>query len=200
MNDETVFRGAVLALIASTMPIGIYYRLRAERPDEKISRRGEGRFKMIALRLCGLINLVSLLLYLFNPQSMQWWQLALPGWVRWAGIGLGVASIPFFVWVFRSLGTNVTDTVVVRREHYLVQHGPYRRVRHPMYLTFAAYFLAVSLATASWFFATLGVLALMLIARRTPIEESNLIARYGDQYRDYMRRTGRFFPRLKTAV
>jgi protein-S-isoprenylcysteine O-methyltransferase Ste14 len=200
MNDENVFRWAVLALIASTMPIGIYHRLRAERPDERISRRGEGPVKMIALRLCGLSNLVSLLLYLFNPQSMQWWQLALPGWLRWAGIGLGVASIPLFVWVFRSLGTNVTDTVVVRREHYLVQHGPYRRVRHPMYLMFATYFLAVSLATASWFFATMGVLALLLIAWRTPIEESNLIARYGDQYRDYMRRTGRFFPRLKTVV
>lgn len=198
MNDETVFRWAVLVLIASTMPIGMYYRLRAERPDEKISRRGEGPFIMIALRLCGLISLVSLLLYLFNPQSMQWWQLALPGWMRWAGIGLGVASIPLFVWVFRSLGTNVTDTVVVRREHNLVQYGPYRWVRHPMYLTFATYFLALSLATASWFFATMGVLALMLIARRTPIEEANLIARYGDRYRDYIQRTGKFFPRLTT--
>jgi protein-S-isoprenylcysteine O-methyltransferase Ste14 len=198
MNDESVFRWAVLALVASSMSIGIYYRLRANRPDEKISRRGEGPIKMIALRLCGLINLVLLLSYLFNPQSMQWWQLSLPGWVRWAGIGLGMAAIPLFVWVFRSLGRNVTDTVVVRREHNLVQYGPYQWVRHPMYLTFAAYFLALSLATASWFFATLGVLALVLIARRTPIEEANLIARYGDQYRDYMRSTGRFLPRLDT--
>lgn len=199
MNDEAVFRWAVLALIASTLPIGIYYRVRANRPGEKISRRGEGLFIMIALRLCGLINLVLLLWYLFNPRSMQWWQLALPGGVRWAGIGVGMAAIPLFVWVFRSLGKNVTDTVVVRREHNLVQYGPYQWVRHPLYLSFATYFLALSLATASWFFATLGVLTLIMIARRTPIEEANLLARYGDQYREYVRNTGSYFPRRKTV-
>ena len=69
MSDETVFRWAVLALIAPTMSIGIYYRLRAERPDGKISRRGEGPFIMIAFLHCGLINLVSLLLYLVHPST-----------------------------------------------------------------------------------------------------------------------------------
>jgi protein-S-isoprenylcysteine O-methyltransferase Ste14 len=31
---------------------------------------------------------------------------------------------------------------------------------------------------------------------RTRKEEQNLIARFGDDYRNYMQRTGRFVPRL----
>jgi protein-S-isoprenylcysteine O-methyltransferase Ste14 len=36
-----------------------------------------------------------------------------------------------------------------------------------------------------------------ILARRTRIEEMYLIAHFGDQYRTYMTRVGRFFPRLK---
>lgn len=196
MNDESTIRWAVMILVGATMPIGLYHRMRANRSGEKISRRGEGLFIMITLRLSGLIAAVSLLLYLVNPSSMHWSQLPLPHWLRWTGIGLGVATTPLVVWVFRSLGANVTDTVVVRSAHDLVQRGPYRWVRHPMYFAFATYFLAVSLATASWLFASMAVVVLSLLVRRTPIEEANLIARYGDRYRDYMLRTGRFLPRL----
>ena len=37
------------------------------------------------------------------------------------------------VWAFQSLGSNLTDTVVTRRQHTLITHGPYRWVRHPFY-------------------------------------------------------------------
>jgi protein-S-isoprenylcysteine O-methyltransferase Ste14 len=31
---------------------------------------------------------------------------------------------------------------------------------------------------------------------RTPVEERRWTEKFGDKYRDYMERTGRFFPRL----
>ena len=34
------------------------------------------------------------------------------------------------------------------------------------------------------------------MAIRTPQEEANLIAKFGDEYRQYMKRTGRFLPKL----
>jgi protein-S-isoprenylcysteine O-methyltransferase Ste14 len=39
-----------------------------------------------------------------------------------------------------------------------------------------------------------GLLALIWRAR---FEEANLIARFGDEYRAYMQRTGRFLPKLR---
>jgi protein-S-isoprenylcysteine O-methyltransferase Ste14 len=56
--------------------------------------------------------------------------------------------------------------------------------------------LAGFLAAANWFFFAIGGAAFLLLALRTRKEEENLIARFGDDYRNYMQRTGRFVPRL----
>jgi protein-S-isoprenylcysteine O-methyltransferase Ste14 len=48
----------------------------------------------------------------------------------------------------------------------------------------------------NWFIALLGILAFVAMASRTPKEESNLIEKFGDEYLDYMKRTGRYFPKL----
>ena len=100
------------------------------------------------------------------------------------------------IWVFLSLGKNITDTVVTRRDHTLVTTGPYRWVRHPFYLATGAAVVANSLVTANWFLALTSGLAFGLIVLRTRIEEEKLIERFGDDYRSYMNRTGRFLPRL----
>jgi protein-S-isoprenylcysteine O-methyltransferase Ste14 len=42
----------------------------------------------------------------------------------------------------------------------------------------------------------LGIMAFLAMAWRTPKEEANLIAKFGDEYQEYMKRTGRFFPKL----
>jgi protein-S-isoprenylcysteine O-methyltransferase Ste14 len=41
------------------------------------------------------------------------------------------------------------------------------------------------------------VLAFIALAIRLPKEEANLVARFGDEYRAYMQRTGKFFPKLR---
>jgi protein-S-isoprenylcysteine O-methyltransferase Ste14 len=97
--------------------------------------------------------------------------------------------------VFHSLGPNLTDTVVTRREHTLVTHGPYRWVRHPFYGVGFLGLLAVTLMTANWFIALTGAVVIALLVHRTRTEEVKLIERFGDEYRAYRERTGAFFPR-----
>jgi protein-S-isoprenylcysteine O-methyltransferase Ste14 len=48
----------------------------------------------------------------------------------------------------------------------------------------------------NWFIMLLGGLTFIIMAIRTPKEEANLIQKFGDEYKDYMARTGRFIPRL----
>ena len=100
-----------------------------------------------------------------------------------------------FSWVFRSLGKNLTDTVVTRAEHTLVTTGPYRWVRHPFYAAGFSFFVAASLMSANWYLAVAGGLAGVLLALRTRTEEAKLIERFGDEYLAYMQRTGKFLPR-----
>ena len=112
-------------------------------------------------------------------------------------MGLGVGSGGLLIWTFRSLGHNLTDTVVTRRNATLVTHGPYRWVRHPFYLAFAVAVMANTLITANLYLAITGTAAFLAIVARTSLEESKLIDRFGRDYVDYMRQTGRFLPRIR---
>ncbi len=57
--------------------------------------------------------------------------------------------------------------------------------------------IANTLITASGFVAITGTAAFLAIVVRTSIEESKLIDRFGRDYVDYMRQTGRFLPRIR---
>ena len=122
---------------------------------------------------------------------------ALPAWVRWSGVGTIGAAGALLFWTLRSLGTNLTDTVVTRKVHTLVVNGPYRWVRHPFYDTIALLLLAISLAAANWFMLVTGAVVFTLLAVRAAREEDRLVARFGDDYRRYMARTNRFLPTSK---
>ena len=152
---------------------------------------------MVGLRLCGVLAWALVAAYLMNPAWVSWSSLALPTWLRWAGAPLGLLVVPpLLFWTFHSLGKNLTDTVVTRREHTLVTHGPFRWVRHPFYVVVFLWGLSLSLLTANWLLALLGVAAVTMLVTRTRVEEAKLAERFGDEYRAYARRTGRFFPLL----
>jgi protein-S-isoprenylcysteine O-methyltransferase Ste14 len=77
-----------------------------------------------------------------------------------------------------------------------VEHGPYAWVRHPLYDSAALLMVGVSLIAANWFLFVTGAVIGSLLLIRTRTEEENLVARFGEGYRTYMERTGRFLPKL----
>ena len=99
-------------------------------------------------------------------------------------------------WLFSSIGSGITPTSATRKQHTLVTSGPYRWVRHPLYTAGSALFIAFGMMADNWFIGLLGILTFILMAIRAPKEEANLIEKFGDEYREYMRTTGRFLPYL----
>lgn len=194
MTDESVFRLLAAALCVLALPMSAYYRRASVRSDEKISRREEGLVIMILLRFFGFCAAIGVLMYLINPAWIGWSTLQLPIWLRYVGVGLGVVTVPMLYWVFHSLGSNLTDTVEMRNKHTLVTHGPYRWVRHPLYLVGTLFWIGVSLVSASWFVGLMSLLSFAAVVIRTPIEEAKLIQRFGEDYQQYRKRTGRFLP------
>jgi protein-S-isoprenylcysteine O-methyltransferase Ste14 len=195
VTDEATFRLIAITSIALTLPIGLYHRIRSQATREKLARSEEGILIMIGLRLCGLLALIALAAYLINPSWMGWASVPLPTWLRSIGGCLAVFAVPpLLFWTFGSLGKNLTDTVVTRREHTLVTDGPYRWVRHPFYDVVLLGVISMSLLTANWLLALSGLTAFAMLVVRTRIEEEKLVERFGDEYRAYMARTGRFLP------
>ena len=197
MQDDTVFRIVIVVGMVVIFPIAAYHRLKSMASGEKLDRRAEGLFILLTLRPIALARMAAIIAYLVNPAWMAWSSVELPVWLRWLGVGIGLTAGTLLVVVMRSLGTNLTDTVVTREHHTLVTSGPYRWVRHPFYAAAALAVTADSLVTENWFLAVTGAATIALLVMRTGTEEQRLIARFGDAYTDSMGRTGRFLPRLR---
>ncbi len=100
-------------------------------------------------------------------------------------------------WVVSSLGSNISETFLTKERHVLVTHGPYRWVRHPLYTVATIGFVSLSILAANWFMMSMALLAFIGISVLViPKEEAELIQKFGDEYREYLKRTGRFAPRL----
>jgi len=195
MFEEIPYRIALLVVFALAMSIGAYHRLRA-RSEERISHKEEGYAFAIVLRLMGLVLWFNTFAYLIVPNEVRWATILLPAWLRWMGAVGGVFGALLMYWTLSSLGKNLTDTVVVRKNATLITHGPYRWVRHPFYVTAAVLMGSVTVLTANWMIGLSSAMILAMLAIRTSKEEQMLIERFGQPYLDYRQRTGRFVPRL----
>jgi protein-S-isoprenylcysteine O-methyltransferase Ste14 len=195
MNPDDTFAVVLRIGWLILLPVMVFHRVRSQMTGERLDRRQEGALVLLTLRPAGIAHIVGLIVYMVNPARMAWSAMPLPIWLRWTGVALGAAAGCLLVWTLVSLGKNLTDTVVTRKVHTLVTSGPYRWVRHPFYGAIALSMLANSLAAANWFLLLTGALLLTMIVIRTRKEEENLVTRFGDAYRAYMDRTGRFLPR-----
>lgn len=196
MNENT-FRILAALILITSMGISFYFRIKADRESgEKLSRKADGTVMMTIIRIGGLILWLSPFIYLTNPVWTAWSKLGLPDWVRWLGVGIGIICASGIYWLFSSIGTGITPVSATRKEHKLVTNGIYKYIRHPLYTFGSTMFVSFGMMADSWFITALGILTFILMAIRTPKEEANLIEKFGDEYRQYIKRTGRFFPKL----
>jgi protein-S-isoprenylcysteine O-methyltransferase Ste14 len=111
-------------------------------------------------------------------------------------IGLGVTLYLWCLWLFATLGRGTPGPWDPAR--HVVDAGPYRWVRNPMYV---AVFLVVGGEALAFLsvplLAYLGVVALVVQLFVVGYEEPALTAQFGDGYRDYQRRVPRWIPRRR---
>jgi len=195
--NENIFRILAALILFTGVGISSHFRRKADRDTgEKISRTVDGTPMLTLIKIGGLVLWLSPLVYLINPHWMAWSKIGFPEWVRWLGVGSGILCVLGIYWLFNSIGSGITPTSATRKQHTLVTSGPYRWVRHPLYTVGASLFISFGMMADNWFIAGRGILTFILMAIRTPKEEANLIEKFGDEYREYMKRTGRLFPKL----
>ena len=171
------------------------------------SDRTEKRDALPAEFLFRVLFYAGLILLLAYPSTSsthartQLWSLRDP--IKWVLVAPVAAGLLFAWWARIHLGRLWSDRVVRKAGHHVVDTGPYRLVRHPIYsgLILAALSTAVQKGTA---LALLGVvlvtLAFWIKARR---EERFLRAELGaDAYESYARKTAMLAPfvRIQTPV
>ena len=199
MSDLQVFRASIVLVLVLNLTISGYHRSRA-RMTETIARSAESLPLRLSRVVFALPGLLLMLAFVIHPPSVAWSALTVPAWIRWCGVVVGLTVAPLNVWVLRSLGTNVSETVLTKDSHELVMAGPYRWVRHPLYTSGFLMLGRLTLIAANWLMVVLtlgGVVLFSLVI--IPFEEAELIKKFGGRYEDYRRDAGRLLPRLRPA-
>ena len=196
MEEELLFRYIFIVIYAVFFGVRIRYRIEStRRVPEKRHQLYFMATKILIVAILGYI--ASIILYMLSSPWTTWSQIALPTWLRWLGVIGATSSILLVAWIHRELGRQYSAELAIQKEHALVTTGPYARTRHPMYTVLNMFSLSMALTTSDLLvilFAALIVVPFPWIARA---EEEMLLETFGDDYREYMRRTGRFFPRIR---
>ena len=163
---------------------------------EKKGRQFKERpFVFIGIAVLGLAFYYLFFAYLFSWDP-EWMDIGLPSAVRWTGLLASLPTLGFLWWVFKTIGRAGAKYVITFDDQQLVTTGPYARIRHPMYTGAFAWAVTVLLFTDHWGVG-IGFLGFILfvVVFRVRSEEQALVEHFGDDYREYMARTGRFWPR-----
>lgn len=120
-----------------------------------------------------------------------------PDPVRFVVLIIFGLNIGLFILAHRDLGENWSMILEIKKGHNLVRTGIYTKIRHPMYAHFWIWVIAQGIVLANGLVLVFGTAAWgLLYFLRVPSEEEMLIPEFGDEYREYMKNTGRVIPKF----
>jgi protein-S-isoprenylcysteine O-methyltransferase Ste14 len=179
---------------------------------ESPGKGAQHRVTLRAPRLIGLgfdVPLYTSLVYPVLVVVAPRW--AFEGWGNWSsrrdaalqtsGLVLWTLGMTVLLWASRVMGRHLAIDGLAE-DHELVTDGPYRYLRHPVYASCAAIASGTALVFRSYVLLGLSVM-LVVSGRWWANAEERLLAStegFGDSYRTYAARTGRFLPRLRRPL
>jgi len=107
-----------------------------------------------------------------------------------------VAAYAGTLWCYAALGDAWRMGIWKREKTALVIQGPYRTVRHPIYLFQTIMLGGVVLLLPTLLLIVLFGVHLVCVFIKAMDEEAYLLDVHGPAYRDYVSKTGKFFPRF----
>jgi protein-S-isoprenylcysteine O-methyltransferase Ste14 len=197
MQQESIFRIILPILILAFAIHRGYYVRKHGREENTLKKRQEGLASRIS-GVLGLVGFLAVLAYSIQPAWLSWASLRLPNALRWAGVLFALLGFALLQWAQNTLGRNWSDTPRMMKEQALVTGGPYRFIRHPIYTAFLLILGSMLLISANWLIGLtwIGMTGLEVFSR-IAFEERLMLEYFGDQYREYVKRTGKLTPLLR---
>jgi protein-S-isoprenylcysteine O-methyltransferase Ste14 len=187
---EIVYGAAIVAEMAIRAPIS-----RKQRKESKSESRVSSQEKT----LLGLLFLSMFFLPLIYSAT-SWLDFAnysLPTWAGWLGVILILLALFVFWRSHADLGLNWSPSLEIRTEHKLITNGIFGYIRHPMYASQWIWVIAQPLLIQNWIAGFLDMFVFMAFYfLRVRAEEKLMLDTFGDEYREYMNKTGAVFPKI----
>jgi protein-S-isoprenylcysteine O-methyltransferase Ste14 len=114
--------------------------------------------------------------------------------VACAGVVLCISGLAFSIWARVTLGRNWSGMVTLKEEHELIERGPYRLVRHPIYTGLISMFLATVIVLGHVSGIVGALLLFVSFWIKLSDEERLMLQHFPDQYAAYQQRVKRIIP------
>jgi protein-S-isoprenylcysteine O-methyltransferase Ste14 len=146
------------------------------------------RAAVLVLAAAGVLFLVA------PPEPLRQRLWPTPAALLWAALAVEAVGIAFAIIAREYLGSMWSGRVTLKEDHRIIQSGPYRIVRHPIYTGVLTALLGVVAARANPA-AVLGFAFIAAsLARKMVAEEALLRAHFGAAYDDYRKRVAAIIP------
>ncbi len=197
MNYDYILKWCFGILFILLTLLRLFSRIRFEkRGPFSMHHLADGKLLMVIRWILGIPLGFSMMEYFFFQHSVPWMYLPLPVFIRGIGVFLGYSSVCFLAVVHYYLGKNFNSGSSVKQNHSLITGGPYRYVRHPMYVGFFLLFFSSFLISENWLIGLSGMMTILtLMTLRLKLEEENLEQYFGNDYLAYRMKTGAFLPK-----
>jgi protein-S-isoprenylcysteine O-methyltransferase len=170
---------------------------------ERLTRQGKeakslecGPFDRGSTRLLGGAFLATIVTLLLAP-VLNAFQIGAMGAavVGWLGIGLMLSGMALRFWATQVLGRFYTRTLRIAADQPVIDHGPYKILRHPGYSGVLVMWAGAGLATLNWAAAAAVIVGMCgAYCYRIRCEEEMLRSALGQPYETYRARTWRLVP------
>lgn len=166
----------------------LYASIKAKRAVKKESRLSRLSYLLLLFAAFGLVYWKGMPINALNTSFFD------PNDIRaYTGMGISAFGIAFAIAARAWLGSNWSGSVTIKQDHELIQNGPYRYTRHPIY-TGVFFGLLGAALIQSGIKDLIGVILLFIAFNiKITIEEkflSGVFPRYGD----YKRTTRKIIP------
>jgi protein-S-isoprenylcysteine O-methyltransferase Ste14 len=196
MTEPLIFRFLLALDLLVFVAHRAYYTRKFPAPEDETVRKLESTAASRLAAVLSVVALIASLIYVVYPPLIAWAALPFPIWLRWLGVGIAAAGFLLLEWSHRALGRNWSDQPRITRSQRLVEIGPYRRIRHPIYAAFLLILGSTLLISANWLVGLCWIVSVAIESGvRMGYEERAMREQFGDAYREYERRTGRLIPR-----
>jgi protein-S-isoprenylcysteine O-methyltransferase Ste14 len=184
--------------IASLITIGLWcvlviYVLRgAKTASADIEHSASAPLASRIMKILGMLYLFALIYFPhwvgIHSHPMATW----PG-LDWMGVAICAAGVALVIASRRNLGRNWSDLVVLKHNHELIQSGPYRWIRHPLYSGMLLAILGSAITVHSRL-AYIAVPIVWLGFWLKACREEALLEQQFPEYRNYRHRVKAFIP------
>jgi protein-S-isoprenylcysteine O-methyltransferase Ste14 len=143
--------------------------------------------------LSRLLFFVGLVVSAYDNAVLRQGKLDLRG-VGILGVALFIAGVCLYFVSRLTLGKFFSEAIRIKPEHKLITSGPYRFIRHPIYLGEILYFLSIPMIFGSIYGFIVMLVLVPMLMHRIGVEERALISKFGQEYMKYSQKTKKLVP------